>query len=219
MELIGQKREKLGKSVNSLRNEGLIPAVIFGRGLESTNITISRIDFIKLYKVAGETDLVDLKIDGSNEKVLINEVQYNPVRGEPIHVSFYKPNLKEKVTVSIPVEIVGEEANALVKGGEAMVLVLHDELEIEALPMDLPHSFVVDVSKLEKIGDGIYVKDLSYDREKIELDLEDEELIVKLDKAAMDEEVEEVEVDEAAAIAGVEATSEKPAEEETEEKK
>jgi len=217
MELIAQKREKLGKKAKEVKLAKQIAGVVYGKGLESEPIAIDFNLFVKVLTKAGETDLIDLKIGIGNEKVMIKEVQVDPLSGKPTHVSFYKPNLKIKTKVEVPVEIVGDDANELVKSGAALVLTLLDEIEVEALPMDIPHQFTVDVSKLENIGDGIAIKDLDYDKAKVTLlDVEEDELVVKLDRAEMEEEKEEV-VTEAEALEKIEATAETAKEEGEEE--
>lgn len=217
MELIAQKREKLGKKAKEIKENKQIAGVIYGKGLKSEPISVDFNSFIKVLSQAGETSLVDIKIGSEKDKVLIREVQFEPVSGKPTHVSFYKPNLKEKTRVEVPVEVIGDESNNLVKTGAALVLTLLDEIEVEALPTDIPHQFTVDVSKLENIGDGIAVKDLDYDRQKVKLlDVEEDELVVKLDHPAKEEEPEEV-ITEAEALEKIEATKEVAKEEETEE--
>jgi large subunit ribosomal protein L25 len=213
MELIAQKREKTGKAVKSLRFEGLLPAVIFGKGLESLNITINKNDFVRVYNEAGETTLIDVNIEGNGtEKVLVKEVTYHPVRDEITHVGFYKPNLKEKTSAYIPVEVLGEENNALIKSGEAVLITLYDEIEVEALPMDLPHKFEIDVATLSEIGSGITVDQLNYDKSKVEItDPEAGTMIIKLDYAVALETEEEVSEEEA--LSKIEATQEKKPEE------
>lgn len=217
MELIAQKREKTGKAAKSLRFEGLVPAVIFGKGLESVNISVGKNDFVRVFNEAGETTLIDIKIEGNGtEKVLVKEVEYNPVKDTLVHISFYKPNLKEKTTAYIPVEVVGEENNDLIKSGEAIVTILSDEIEVEALPTDLPHKFEIDVSTLNEIGVHVTAAQLNYDRSKVELvDLEEDAVVLKLDYAVQLE-TEEPEVTEEEALAGIEATAEKKPEEEGE---
>ncbi len=219
MELTGEKRQKLGKATKSLKTEGLIPAVVFGKGLKSSSISIKNLDFVRVFDEAGETSLIDLKITGEqDEKVLVKDVQYNPVYGNIIHVGFYKPNLKEKTTAEIPVEIIGADKNPLVKSGQAMVLVLMQEIEVEALPTDLPHTFNIDITNLEKVGDGVTVAGLEYDKSKVTIkDLEDDDLVVKLESAQMAEEKEEEVKTEAEVIEGMEATAEKAEEAEGEE--
>lgn len=218
MELIATKREKTGKKVKQIRRALEVPAVLFGNEIESTNITVAFMDFGKLYKKAGETTLLDLKVENQSYKVLINDVQVNPVNEKVIHVSFYKPNLKEKTEVEVPVEVIGEENNPLLKTGAAILLLLHQEIRVSALPSNLPESFIIDVSKLENIGDAITAAQLDFDREKVELaDLENDEVIVKIDSPQL-EEVEETPVTEEEAISKMEATAETKDEEESEEK-
>jgi len=212
MELTGQKRHNFGKQTKLLRAEGKIPSVVFAKGMESLPVVLSLNQFNKVFDVAGETSLINLKLDDEVLKVLVKEVQVDPITGKPIHVSFYKPNLKEKTTAQIPIEIVGEDENPLIKSGEALVLTLMDEVTAKALPMDLPSKFVVDVSKIANIGDGFLVGQLEYDKAKIELvDVEKDDMIIKLDKAEIEETAEEI--SEAEALAQMEATEEKAEEE------
>lgn len=214
MEITSQKRQKVGKKVKQLRNEGLIPAVVFGNEIESTSIVLDRVGFGKLFSTAGETSLVDLNVDGEMYKVLINDVQFDPVSGQIIHAGFYKPNLKEKTEVEVPVRVVGEEINPLAKSGAAVVLQLINEIRVSALPADLPEAFVIDVSEMSEIGAHISVGQLNYDREKVEIvDMDEDELVVKIDEATMEEESVEEAATEADLIAGMEASAEKEAEE------
>ena len=163
--------------------------------------------FMKVYNTAGETDLIDLEFSGKKEKVLIKDVQLHPVSYKPIHASFFKVNLTEKIKANIPVEVVGEENCSILKTNEGVLLVLINEIEVEALPAKLPHAFVVDVSGLTAVGQTVDVKDLNYNKKDVELvGLKPEDHVVKIDSAQMVE-VEET-VDEAAAIASVEATQE-----------
>jgi len=219
MELIGQKRKILGKKTKTLREDRLLPAVIFGKGLESLSITVGYNDFVKVFTKTGETSVFDIVVDNKKHPVLVKDVQRHHITSKPIHVGFYEVNLKEKINANIPVEIVNEEENALVKSGEALVLVLLNEIEVEALPTDLPENFTIDAIKLEGMDSTILVDDLEYDREKVEImGIEPEEIVVKLDYAQMLEE-EEKEVDESEAMADIEATEEKEPEEGEEKEK
>lgn len=212
MEITAEKRTKLGKSSKSLKKEGKIAAVIFGKGMESIPVEVSSMDYVKLYDKAGETDLVDIKLDKDSYKVLIKNTQFDPITGKVIHAEFYKPNLKEKTEAEIPVEVINEELNDFVKSGEGVVLTLVNEVRVRALPTDLPHEFIVDASKITVIGEGIKASQLDYDRSKVELmSVEEDEIIVKLDKIEVVE--EEPEVTEAEALEKLEATKEKKPEE------
>ncbi|GIW69293.1 MAG: hypothetical protein KatS3mg101_0040 [Patescibacteria group bacterium] len=212
MELVAEKREKIGKASKSLKSRGVIPAVIFGKGIESLPITVSQPEVEKAYNEGGETTLIDIKIGNKTEKVLFKEIQEDPITGRIIHAGFYKPNLKEKTEAEVPVEIIGEENNEFVKNGEAIVLILANEIAVEALPTDLPHSFEIDVSNMQ-IGDTITAGQLNYDKEKVSLvDLKPDDLVIKLDK--IEEQVEEAPVSEEEALEKIEATEEKAGENE-----
>lgn len=214
MQLTGQKRQKLGKNVDSLRQERLIPAVIFGKGLESLPISVDYNEFSDVFGKVGETSVIDLLIEGEKHPVLVKEIQEHHITSEPIHVGFYEVNLKEKTRANIPVEVINEEQNDLIKSGEAIVLLILDEIEVEALPTDFPEKFIIDATNLPEIDSTLSIGDLDYDHEKVEvIDLEPDEVVAKLDYAQMLEEEEEEEVDEAEALADIEATEEKGEEE------
>ncbi|RJR26859.1 50S ribosomal protein L25 [candidate division WWE3 bacterium] len=215
MELTGQKREKTGKQTKSLRKTGIIPAVVYGNDITPSSIQLNLNEFIKVYGEIGETGLIDLKLEKETHKILINDVQYDPISGRIIHTGLYKPNLKEKTEVEVPVEIIGEAKNPLLKSGGAILLTLLNEVRVSALPTDLPDAFVVDVSGLLEPGAGITVAELKYDKGKVEIvDSDPEELVVKLDVPTMEEPEEEVPVTEEEAIAQMEATEEKEEDEE-----
>ena len=167
-----------------------------------------------MFTAVGETALVDLTLDGQNQSVLIKDVQHDPVTGKFIHTGFYKVNLLEKITAEIPVEILGEELNVLLKSGEGVLLTLLDTIEVECLPADLPPHFDVDVSALTAVGQGVTVGELKYNKDKVKVKAEEDELVVKIDYPQMQEVEEEAVVTEAEALENIEATKEKPATEE-----
>lgn len=193
MELKALKREKLGKAVKTLRNEGSVPAVVYGKDFKNLNVTLDLKEFKKVYREAGHSSVVDLAVEGSKEpvKVLITDLQESPVKNEIIHVDFHKVDLSKKTTAEVPVEVTG--VSPIVKGGEGILLTLLTQIEVEALPLDLPHRITVDVSNLEKIGDGITVAQLPIDHAKVTvLGHKPEDLVVKVDYAIQIEKEEEV---------------------------
>lgn len=202
-----QKRDILGKKVAQLRREGSIPANIYGVGKDSVAITVSTKAFEKLYENVGETGLVYLQVEGTAKDVpvLVDEVQYHPVTGELTHASFKQVDLSEKITAEVPVETIGEN-----NVPSAVVVVVKDVIEVEALPTDLPENFTIDISTLTEIGQSISYKDLSYDKSKVTLMVAEEELenpLVLLEEVK--EEVEPEPVAEEAAAEG--AAGETPA--------
>lgn len=219
MELIVKKRETLGKKNKYLRRENGVPAVIFGKNMDSVSIAVDYTTLEKAYQKAGETDLIDILLGNDKYKVLVKDIQTNPVTDKISHVSFYKPDLTIKTEAQVPVEIIGEENNELLKtDNTAIALLLLQEITVEALPEDIPHSFEVDVSNLTEFGLGITIAELNYDRAKVSIpDIDPEEMVLKIDEILIEEEPEEEVVSEEEAIAGVEATEEKEeGEEETE---
>jgi len=211
MEIFAKKREILGKKVRILRKEKILPAVVFGKGKQSTALTLSLADTAKVLKTAGESVLLDLAVEGETalRKVLISEVQRNFVTGKASHISFHEVSLKEKITARIPIEFVGE--SPVVKSGEGILITLIDEIEVECLPTDLPSHFEVDISKLAEVGDFIPVSALNYDRSKITVAMDMEELLIKVDYA------EQLEEEVTTSVEEIEVTGEKPKEEGSEE--
>lgn len=157
MELTVEKRDASIKA-KSLRDKGLLPAVIYGRSEESTPITIDAKTFGKLYKAAGESTVITIKGLGGDKDALIHDVEFDAVDGHPVHADFYAIEKGQKVTVSVPLEFDGV-APAVKDLGAVLVKVIH-ELEMTVEPKDLPQHITVDISSLKNIDDQILVSDL-----------------------------------------------------------
>ncbi|MFA6300978.1 MAG: 50S ribosomal protein L25 [Candidatus Paceibacterota bacterium] len=156
---IKAKNRDVGTKLDALRKGGEIPAVFYGAGKTSTPIAISTIEFKKVWRDAGESSAVKISTEeGKNIDVLIHEVQVDPVTDEPMHVDFLAIDMKKKIKVNVPLVFEGI-SNAVKSGIGNLVKVLH-EVEIEALPNDLPHDLVVDLSKLETLDSQIFVSDI-----------------------------------------------------------
>lgn len=154
------KAEKRGDDAKMgvLRKSGKIPAVFYGAGKETTSISISTVEFKKVWREAGESSAVKIGMTGGDVDVLIHEVQVDPVTDEPIHVDFLAIDMKKKIRVKIA--LVFEGVSPAVKSGLGnLVKVLH-EVEVEALPAELPHSLIVDISKLATLDNNITVGDI-----------------------------------------------------------
>lgn len=161
------KRE--GKSAS-----GDMPAVVYGPKQPATPISISRKDFEKMLKDAGESTVIELSGLGEPVQVLIHEVDRDPVTDVPRHADFYAIEKGAKVEVAVPLVFVNE--SQAVKEGANLVKVLH-ELDIEAAPADLPHEITVDISVLVSVGDQIHVRDLSIPQ-GVEVKVEPEQVVV-----------------------------------------
>lgn len=217
MKLKARKRSVLGKKVKNLREQGVLPAVVFGKEVGSIPITLDKKEFEKVFAEAGESALIDLELEkGKPLKVLVTEVGTDPLSDQILHVNLQAVKLTEKITASVPIKIVGE--SPIVKSGEGLLLTLLDEVEVESLPQDLPAEIEVVVSNLTEIDQGIAIKDLPVDRSKVEIKHDPEDLVVKIEHAEMEEEEEEAPVEEVSVEEAVEVTHEKPQKDEDEAK-
>ena len=152
------KKRNIKEDLEAIRKTGKIPAVFYGKKEASTPITVSSVDFIKLFKQAGESSVISLKGDGIDVGALSQEVDRHPVSGKPRHADFYVFEKGKKIKINIPLEFVGTSPAVKDLGG-ILVKVLHS-LEIEALPKDLPHKIQVDISSLATFSNVISAKDI-----------------------------------------------------------
>ena len=155
---ITAKTRDTKEDLEALRTAGDIPAVFYGAGNESTPISISNKEFKKIWSEAGESSTIDLKVGQKEIKTLIYDVQLNPVNDEPIHVDFLAIDVNKKISVAVPLIFEGT-APAVKNGLGSLVKVLH-EVEVEALPADLPHDIKVDLSSLIDLESSVSIKDL-----------------------------------------------------------
>jgi len=155
-----KKRKKLGKKASGLRKKGIAPAVLYGPEIKNLLLETKLKDFKNILKKAGESSLINLKIDGEKEDflVLIHKVDHDPISGEPIHIDFYQPILSKEIEVVVPLVFDGE-APALKDMGGTLIKEV-SELRVRALPKNLPHEIRVDISKLKTFEDEILIKDL-----------------------------------------------------------
>ena len=177
MELTVEKRDGQ-KSPNTLRREGVLPAVVYGRSEESTSVSINAKDFGKLFKAAGESTVITLKGLDADKQVLIQQVDVDAVSGFPIHADFYAIEKGQKVTVSVPLEFDGVSPAVKDLGG-ILIKVIH-ELEVECEPKDLPHAIHVDISKLDKLDSKLLVSDLGLSK-ALEVAIPMDEVVAMID--------------------------------------
>lgn len=189
------KRERIGKASkrrlsacgNAQAGEaGALPAVFYGPKEESTPITLSEKDFMKVWSEAGESSVIELAGLGEPKEALIHEVDVDPVSGRVRHADFYVIEKGKKIEVNVPLEFIGE-APAVKELGGTLVKVLH-EITVEVMPKDLPHDIKVDVSGLVDFDKQILVSDLKLGSE-IEVLTDPEEVIALVSEVK--EEVEE----------------------------
>ncbi len=158
LELQAESRKILGKQTKLLRQEGLIPAVVYGDGMSAESLTVKAVDFEKVYREAGESALIQLRVGNKPRSVLIYDLQHDPLKGKPVHIDFYAVRMDQKIEVKVPLQFVGESPAVRDEGG-TLVKIMH-EIEIEVLPKDLPHELEVDISQLKTFNDKISVGDI-----------------------------------------------------------
>ncbi|MCX6791591.1 MAG: 50S ribosomal protein L25 [Candidatus Gottesmanbacteria bacterium] len=153
--LTAQPRDIVGRKVKQLRMQGAIPATVYGKNVKSVSVSVGAEAFAKVYKEAGETGLVELLINNGEKQtaglpagrpVLVHTLQRDPVSNHLLHIEFHQVDLKEKVHTKVPLLLTGDAPAVVGKLG--VLLTLIDEVEVEALPTDLPEKLTVDVSKL-----------------------------------------------------------------------
>ncbi len=181
-----EKRD-IKANLETLRKGGSIPAVFYGRKEESTPISLKETDFMKVWKVAGESSVIVLKVDGEEHEALIHDIDLDPVSGKVKHADFYVIEKGKKLKVNIPIEFEGVSPAVKELGG-TLVKVVH-EVEIEALPKDLPHNLIVDVSTLVNFESRITAGDIKLPA-GVELVTSPEEVVV-LAAEAKEEVIEE----------------------------
>ena len=186
--LKAEKRKDLGRKVKKLRRDGILPGNLYGKKIKSEAVQLDANEFLKTYKEVGETGLLELAINRDKRNMLIHNVQLDPVTDAPLHADFMQVDLKQKVTAGVPIELVNESPAE--KQGLGTVVQYIDEVEVEALPTDLPDKFEIDVSKLTEADQIISVKDLVFDSKKVEIKADDlEKIVVKVEPPRKEEEV------------------------------
>jgi large subunit ribosomal protein L25 len=158
LELKSEKRTLLGKKVKSLRRKGVIPAVVYGGKDGTIPIELDQKEFSKAFKTAGETTLIKLLVGEKVKNVLIHDIGRDPITGEMNHVDFYEVKMDEKITTKVPLIFIGD-APAVIDLGGVLVKAMQ-ELEVRALPSDLPHQIEINISQLVTFDDNILVKDI-----------------------------------------------------------
>jgi len=194
LELLIKMRSELGRKVKKIREQNFIPAVLYGHKVKNLNLSVNYNDFEKVYKEAGESTLIKLKIeDGESIKervVLIHDVTRDAVSNYFIHIDFKQIKMDETITVEIPLIFVGE--SEAIKTDKGVLIKSIQNVEIEALPQDLIHEIEVDISVLKTFDDNIYVKDINVS-DKIKLTADPEDVVASVTPPRTQEELEELE--------------------------
>ncbi len=215
IELNASKRTVVGGGLGKLRNNGYVPGILYGKGFESVPLQVSVKDFNKALESAGESTLVYLNVDGQVYPTIIHDVAREPVKDGILHADFYKVRLDEKIKAMVPVVFEGEAPAVKDLGGIFIRNI--NELEVEALPQNLPHELTIDISRLKAFGDQILVKDIKLP-ENVELTANPEDIIATVQEPISEEELKaQLEAPTTAVEEVEEIKKEKPEEEPAEE--
>ena len=188
--LAAEHRELIGKAVHRLRKQGRLPAVVYGHGVGSANVTIDAHDFDLLRKHTGPNSLVDLSVDGKKARpVLINQVQVHPVHRRPLHADLFLVRMTEELTVDVPLVASGE-SNAVEQLGGTL---LHptESVRVRALPDHLPQSIEYSIDSLVDFDAAIHVRDLVVP-EDVTLLTDPEDVVAKVQAPRVEVEEEPV---------------------------
>lgn len=160
VELAVNVRTVTGKATKHLRQAGVIPANIFGRGEPSQAVQVPRIAFEHLRRKHSATGVIALKVEGKPraQTVLIRHVQREPCNGNILHIDFFRVGLRDRIAAKIPLNLTGVASGAKVEGG--VLLHLIDALEVECTAGDIVEALEVDISGLEHIDDILHAKDV-----------------------------------------------------------
>jgi large subunit ribosomal protein L25 len=159
LKLVASPRTETGKRVAALRKAGRLPAVVFGRGTPSENVSIDAHEFELLRRRSGSNTLIDLSIDGAAPRpVLVHGVGRDHIHGRPLHVDLFVVQMTEEMTAEVPLVPTGESEAVKVHGGTLLHVTEH--VKVRALPADLPDSIAYGIDSLVDFDAAIHVRDL-----------------------------------------------------------
>lgn len=188
--LVVEKREKKGSSQSViLRKQGLVPGVLYGSGLGKAKPELIQINALELNKILAEVEestLISIVLGKKSYPTLIKDIQRNPLKAEVLSIDFFAPDLNEEVETPVVLEFEGVSQSE--KDGNTLIKI-HQEIEVSALPGDLPEHIIVDISSLETVEDVIRVSDLVFPKGVTSL-LDAEELIAITEAPQEEEEPE-----------------------------
>ena len=186
-----EPREVIGKKVKQLRRAGTIPVHVYGPGIESRSLQCEQRRLLRVLAQAGTTNPVNLSVQGeSGERLAFaREIQWNPMRGDLLHVDFLAVSATQRVTAQVPITLEGESPGARETGGSVAQTLYY--LDVEALPLEIPNEIVIDLSELVDANSAIRAGDLSIE-DNVTMLTDPEAMVARVDagRTALTEEVE-----------------------------
>ncbi len=192
--ITAQQRDGIGSNkVSKLRNEKLIPGVVYKKGEDTKSLQVDARMFEHVFRRAGTTSVIDLELGGEKLSVIIKEVQMHPVKNKMLHIDFQELNMDEKIKVLVPVNLLNRDEIRL---QPSVLTQLLNEVEVECLPGDIPNTADVDVQDMDFTA-PMFVKDLDIaSNEAITILLEEDTVVCTLSEPSIEEEEEEIEDEE-----------------------
>jgi large subunit ribosomal protein L25 len=194
MELFAEERTVLGRQVKRLREDGWVPAVMYGREFDPMPLQVEELPLRKVLSQVGGSQLVRVQVKGKKapELVLVREVQHDPLRGHVLHVDLYRVMMTEKLTAEVPLSLIGE--SPMTEDVDAVMITGISSVEVQCLPGDLVDAIEVDLSTLTEFDQSLTVGDLPVPG-GIEILTEPDEMIARVVQVRMVVPEPEVEVE------------------------
>jgi large subunit ribosomal protein L25 len=181
-------RDVFGRKTGKGRKDGLVPAVVYGRGIEAKSLWVKALDLMKMIKTSGESTMIELAIGGKDKRnVIIYELQRDPISGNFIHADFFQVRMDEEIETEVELVYVGESPAVKESGGVLVKSIV--EVTVKCLPADLPSQIEVNISKLKTFEDHIAIKDLKISP-KVKLDIDPETVVALVAPPRSEKELE-----------------------------
>jgi len=213
LKLIAKLRQETGRHNKVIREQKMIPAVLYGHKVKNLNLVVKEQEFDKIYKQAGESTLikVNIKADGDEKEkeriVLIYKTEKDAVSDKIIHIDFYQVKMDKEISIEIPLVFINK--SDAVEADKGVLIKNIQVVEVEALPQDLPSEIEVDISALKTFDDNIYIKDLKIP-EKSKIKNNPEDSVASVIPPRTTEELETLEEAPVEKTEEVESDSDKP---------
>ena len=217
LELQAVERKTIGNSPAFVREKGYIPAIMYGKGLDNVEIALDNKEFMRVFRSAGETSLVEVNLGNKKTNVLIHDAQLHPVTDVVMHADLYIVRMDEEIDTEVPLKFIGESPAVKNLGGTLITSKNH--IEVRCLPGNIPHEIEIDISPLETFDDQISVSDLVIPA-NVEVLTDGDEVVATVNPPRSEEELAALDTAVTEDIESVGAAIEKKeTEEETEEEK
>jgi large subunit ribosomal protein L25 len=187
MSTVLQARERKGirrSELTSLRNEGNIPAVVYGANLGSMPIYLNEMELLKTIKVVGRNGVIELDVEGSKQNVILTDFQKDPLKNGFVHVDFLAVDMSKELTTEVRIVLIGESAG--VKDGGVLQQSLH-EVSISATPANIPQTIDIDVTNLQ-VAETITIADIK-GNSHFSINHEEDELVASILPPRQEEEI------------------------------